>query len=66
VAEHDEAISKKDQIIHEVQDDRYTGQKEIQKALKIHSANKKLTVTNQVLKTTMEKMKEEHKNERTK
>jgi hypothetical protein len=50
-------------MISEMQDDRLTGQHEIQKALRIHSANKKLTVTNQVLKKTMEKMKEDHNQE---
>ena len=54
-------IEDQEQVISELKQDCFNMQEEVQKALKIHRANKELNAKNSVLKQEMERLKQEHR-----
>ena len=58
-----ERADAQEQVISELKQDCYNMQEEVQKALKIHRANKELSNKNSLLKKEMERLQHEHKTE---
>ena len=58
-----ERAEAQEQMISELKQDCYNMQEEVQKALKIHRANKELSSKNSLLKKEMERLQHEHKAE---